>query len=66
MTPEEVLTAVTLNGAAAVGKAQEIGSLDPGKQADVLIWDAPDLNYICYRMGRNLVRTVIKKGKIYD
>ena len=64
MTPEEVLTAVTLNAAAAIGRAKRIGSLEVGKQADILIWDAPDLNYICYRMGRNLVNTVIKKGKI--
>ena len=64
MTPEEVLTAVTLNAAAAIGRANRIGTLEVGKQADILIWDAPDLNYICYRMGRNLVNTVIKKGKI--
>ena len=64
LTPEEVLTAVTLNGAAAIGLAGEVGSLEPGKKGDVLIWDAPDLNYICYRMGSNLVDTVIKNGKI--
>ena len=64
MTPEEVLTAVTLNGAAAIDRAGEIGSLEPGKKADLLIWDAPDLDYICYRMGSNLVDTVIKNGKI--
>ena len=63
MTPEEVLTAVTLNGAAAIGRADRIGSLEVGKQADLVIWDAPDLDYICYRMGSNLVKTVIKKGK---
>ena len=65
MTPEEVLTAVTLNGAAAIGRSNRIGSIEAGKQADILIWDAPDLNYICYRMGRNLVNTVIKRGKLY-
>ena len=63
MTPEEVLTAVTLNGAAAIGRADKLGSLEVGKQGDLVIWDAPDLNYICYRMGSNLVRTVIKNGK---
>lgn len=65
LTPEEVLTAVTLNAAAAIGREKRIGSLEVGKQADILIWEAPDLNYICYRMGRNLVNKVIKKGKIY-
>lgn len=62
MTPEEVLTAVTLNGAAAVGRAGTHGSLEAGKKADLLIWDAEDLDYICYRFGSNLVRTVIKNG----
>lgn len=64
MTPEEVLTAVTLNAAAAIGRAERIGSIEPGKQADLLLWDAPDLDYICYRFGSNLVQTVIKKGNI--
>lgn len=63
LTPEEVLTAVTLNGAAAIGRAESVGSIEPGKQADLVIWDAPDLNYICYRMGSNLARTVIKRGR---
>lgn len=64
MTPEEVLTAVTLNGAAAVGRAEAQGSLEPGKKADLLIWNAADLDFICYRFGSNLVRTVIKNGCI--
>lgn len=64
LTPEEVLTAVTLNAAAAINRADSIGSLEPGKLGDLVIWNAPDLNYICYRMGSNLVKTVIKKGHI--
>ncbi len=64
LTPEEVLTAVTLNGAAAIDMADKVGSVEPGKQADLVIWDAPDLDYICYRIGSNLVRTVIKNGVI--
>jgi imidazolonepropionase len=63
LTPEEVLTAVTLNGAAAIGMADRVGSAEIGKQGDLVIWDAPDLEYICYRMGSNLARTVIKRGK---
>lgn len=64
LTPEEVLTAVTLNGAAAIDLADKVGSVEPGKLGDLVIWDAPDLDYICYRVGSNLVRTVVKKGEI--
>lgn len=64
LTPEEVLTAATLNGAAAIGRADRIGSLEPGKQGDLLLWDAPDLDYIFYRYGSNLVHTVIKSGRV--
>ena len=66
LTPEEVLTAVTLNGAAAIGRAESVGSLEPGKRGDLLIWEARDLNYVCYRMGSNLVHTVVKGGKTYS
>lgn len=62
LTPEEVLTAVTLNGAAAIDRAREVGSLEKGKLGDLIIWDAPDLDYICYRFGSNLAKTVIKRG----
>ena len=62
MTPEECLTAVTLNAAAAIGRAELVGTLEPGKQADFLIWNAPNLDYIFYRFGDNLVESVFKKG----
>ena len=64
LTPEEVLTAVTLNAAAAIDMAGQVGSVEPGKQGDLVIWDAPDLDYICYRMGSNLAKTVVKKGAV--
>jgi imidazolonepropionase len=64
MTPGEILSAVTLNAAAALGKEAEIGSLEEGKLADIAIWDSRDLDYIFYRYGSNLVKTVIKRGKI--
>ena len=64
LTPEEVLTAATLNAAAAIGCADKVGTVEIGKQADLLVWNAPSLNYIFYRYGNNLVDTVIKKGKI--
>ena len=63
MTPEEVLTAVTLNAAAAIGVADRIGTIEIGKKGDLIIWEAPDLDYICYRLGSNLVRNVVKAGK---
>jgi imidazolonepropionase len=63
MIPEEVLTAVTLNAASAINMASTIGSIEPGKQADIVIWNAPDLDFIIYHFGVNLVKTVIKKGK---
>ena len=64
MTPEEVLTAVTLNAAAAIGRAAVTGTAEPGKYADLVIWDAKDLNYLMYRLGSNLARKVIKKGSV--
>ena len=64
LTPEEVLTAVTLNAAAAIDMADKVGSVEAGKKGDLVIWDAPDLDYICYRLGSNLVKTVIKSGKV--
>lgn len=64
LTPEEALCAVTLNAASAIDRADLIGSIELGKQADIIIWDAPDLNYIFYRYGANLVGTVIKKGLV--
>ncbi|MCG0276242.1 MAG: imidazolonepropionase [Thermosediminibacteraceae bacterium] len=64
MTPEEVLTAVTLNAAAAINRASTIGTIEVGKQADIVIWEAPDLDFIFYHYGVNLVKMVIKKGQI--
>jgi len=64
MTPEEILTAVTINPACAIDRGDLIGSLEEGKQADIVIWNAPDMEMLCYRFGSNLAETVIKKGEI--
>ncbi|MBR2592260.1 MAG: imidazolonepropionase, partial [Oscillospiraceae bacterium] len=64
LTPEEVLTAVTMNAAAAINRADSIGSVEPGKKADLVIWKADNLDFILYRFGNNLADTVIKAGKI--
>ena len=54
----------TLNAAAAICRADRLGSLEVGKQADLVIWDAPNLDYIFYRFGQNLAKTVIKRGVV--
>lgn len=64
LTPEEVITAVTINGAAALGLEDKVGSLEVNKQADIVIFDAPNLEYIIYHFGINHVDTVIKNGTI--
>jgi imidazolonepropionase len=64
LTPEEALTAVTLNAAAAINRGAIVGSLEVGKQADIVIWNAPDLEFIFYHWGVNLVCTVIKNGAV--
>lgn len=62
MTPEEILTAVTVNAACAIGREAQIGTLEPGKKADLVIWDAPDMEMLCYRFGSNLAIQTIKEG----
>jgi len=64
MTPAEALTAATLNAAHAIGLGDETGSLEPGKRADLLILDAPSHRHLPYYFGRNLVRTVVKDGRL--
>ena len=64
MSIEEVITALTINGAAAVGRADRIGSLEPGKQADIVFLRFPSINYIPYHTAINLVDCVIKKGDL--
>ena len=63
MTPEEVLNAATVNAAYSLGLTN-VGSLEPGKQADVLIMDVPNYKMIPYFFGENHVNTVIKKGEV--
>ena len=62
MLPAEALTALTLGGAAAVGRADRIGSLEVGKQADLVILDVPDYRQLFYHFGVSHVDTVIKRG----
>ena len=64
MTPAEALTAATINAAHSIRKADEIGSLEAGKRADILILNASDFRFLGYRLGTNLVGSVIKNGRI--
>lgn len=65
MSPEEAVTALTINGAAAVGRASEIGSISAGKKADVILLKYPSYKFLPYHVGMNIVDSVIKGGKLY-
>ena len=64
LTPAEIVTALTLNGAAALGRADTIGSLDPGKQGDVIILEHASHRFIPYHIGVSTVEKVIKNGNL--
>jgi imidazolonepropionase len=64
MTSAEAITAATFNAACAIGSQNTIGSLETGKQADLLILDCPNHQFLPYHFGVNLVETVIKKGRV--
>jgi len=63
LLPAEALNAGTINAAHAVGLGHRLGSLETGKQADVLIINAPDYRHLAYQFGVNLVERVIKRGR---
>ena len=62
--PSEALNAATINAAFAVGLGEKIGSIEIGKQADILILDTKDYRQLAYEFGGNCIKTVIKNGKI--
>lgn len=64
LTPAEAIVAATINAAAAIGWQERVGSIEPGKQADLIILDVPDYRHLGYRFGSNLVKMVIKRGAI--
>jgi len=64
MLPAEAITAATINAAWAIGEQDCVGSLEVGKQADVVVLDAPTHEHLCYHFGVNLVDTVVKNGKV--
>lgn len=65
LSPEEALTALTINGAAAVGRAGKIGSIDVGKKADMILLKFPSYKFLPYHVGMNVVDSVVKDGTIY-
>jgi len=64
LSPEQSIACATINGAHALRRAHEVGSLEPGKLADCLLCACEDYRHLTYRFGVNLIDTVIKRGKI--
>ncbi len=63
LTIEETITALTLNAAAAVDMADRAGTIEPGKQGDLVVIDAPDYRHLAYHIGANSAKRVIKLGE---
>jgi len=64
LSVEETLTGMTLNAAASLGLASEVGTLEAGKSADVLVLDAPNDRHLVYHWGVNLMSTVVLRGRV--
>jgi imidazolonepropionase len=64
LTPAEAIAAATINGAWAVGRARDVGSLEVGKKADVVVLDVPNHKFLGYHFGVNLVDKVVKNGRV--
>jgi imidazolonepropionase len=65
LTPAQAIVAATINAAAAIQRADRIGSIEVGKQGDLIVLDVDDYRHLGYRFGTNLVKAVIKKGRLY-
>jgi imidazolonepropionase len=63
LTPAQAIAAATINAAAAIGRQERIGSLETGKQADLIVLNTSDYRHLGYRFGVNLVERVMKKGR---
>lgn len=64
LSPEEAVTAFTINSAAAINRADRIGSIDVGKQGDLVLLQFPSYKFLPYHVGMNIVETVIKRGEV--
>ncbi len=65
LTPAQAIAAATINAAYSIRRHDRVGSLEPGKQADLLILGVPDYRHLGYRFGTNLVKQVVKRGRVY-
>ena len=65
LTVEEAITALTLNGAAALNRADRIGSIEVGKKGDFVVLDTDNYHFLPYYVGMNCVNTTIKEGVLY-
>ncbi|NJC98288.1 MAG: imidazolonepropionase [Anaerolineales bacterium] len=66
ITPAQAIAASTINSAHAIRRADTVGSIEVGKQADMLVLSVPDYRHLGYRYGTNLVKQVIKRGQVYS
>lgn len=66
ITPAQAIAAATINAAASIGRAHRVGSLEPGKQADLILLDIPDYRHLGYRFGTNLVSHTLKRGRFVE
>jgi len=66
MTPEEAITASTLNAAAAIQQSDETGSIEVGKKADIILLDLPNYKHLPYHFGENHVVKVVKNGVVLE
>lgn len=64
LTPAQAIAAATINAAAAIGRQDRVGSIEAGKEADLIVLDAPDYRHLGYRFGTNLAATVVRAGRI--
>ncbi len=64
MTPAEAIVAATINSAHAINRVHEVGSLEPGKRADIIVLNVPNHRFLGYCFGTNLVDKVIKEGRL--
>ncbi len=66
LSPEETIAASTLNAAAAIGLSHEIGSIEKGKKADLIVLDIPNYKFLPYHFGENFVVKVVKRGIVLE
>ena len=64
LLPAQILRGVTINAAYAIDREKTIGSIEEGKQADIVIFDAPNIDFLVYHFGVNSAYQVWKKGRL--